>query len=1006
MFRRKFLLWLLVATLTFEAIYVQAKPKQNSWQLWLPSMADIVSRLPSLTTIAAQLPSLSSLSPIQTFFSPGSGASIFGPALADFGSYISGTMPAFSDVYTSIPSWEDWNGLLPNIPRPSSIYGQLPQEIQSSLQQMWAQMNPLDVETFRRRQYQRGAMLMLGLAGFYSNYQRRYKQYRKGIEQYVEPHERKQKYTEMKRVCYYSLPQRKHGNDSLAPANIKSGLCTHLMLNDATVSAESGAVSFSYDETDDGFLQDMIGKLKDASPKILLCVGGRGPENAVVQDTTNAFQHMAHSKKKRLKFIRSSMGLVRRYGLAGVDIDWRSGAGGSHLADFFEEFRGYMEPWGNDAKNDGDKAAPLKDILLTATVQAMPWASFAPNDVRRLAKHADWINVRAFDDSSQHVATPQYGAPLFKLRDGRQRNPNAAHSVMAWTVRGIPHHKLVLGVPLFGRSYHVMPQPGFEHAVPATLRFSHDFHFVGKPDLTKQTRLTGGEFGGNFLRRKDPPYLATMVSFSNLNTAKNSKSVSKGHGRVDKRQFFAEKTRNEADFKVKANTPPIERTVRAGIEHENIGPYVQVHSERDCLSTLCSGTGTAQGKADLNKILHRSNHIYTPRFNQEANGKDVNGSFREKAAIVQHDLKMGIPLSLQPPNAVQRSSSSDRSYIYRNLNTLKRTTDREPIALKGDQYPALTMARSRDPIKNVVTPAKAASFPVQMPNYLPMKVSNIKDQYSFLTTEVATHNGEVVFFLDRGQLSKGEILKTTINPYRSVLASAKVADEKEPNTQRTFDNYILTRSETTINELTNKGVGDRGVMTVAKTIKDSVNAVRPSEAKEMIGNVSDELSESLKRDLVGNMMVKDQHLRNDGTTTEKVSDTQILMGIEPPDNKNVIFNEAMTNVIMAPQHISTLQTELDNHGIVPYAQICRMIGDRSAFQLIRDNSSHASIASNGVHWIYFDDQRDVAAKARWSEDMGLGGIALFSLNEDDWEGNCDPNGTPFRIARTVWKIIG
>lgn len=38
--------------------------------------------------------------------------------------------------------------------------------------------------------------------------------------------------------------------------------------------------------------------------------------------------------------------------------------------------------------------------------------------------------------------------------------------------------------------------------------------------------------------------------------------------------------------------------------------------------------------------------------------------------------------------------------------------------------------------------------------------------------------------------------------------------------------------------------------------------------------------------------------------------------------------------------------------------------------------------------------------------MGLGGIALFSLNEDDWEGNCDPNGTPFRIARTVWKIIG
>lgn len=46
------------------------------------------------------------------------------------------------------------------------------------------------------------------------------------------------------------------------------------------------------------------------------------------------------------------MGLIRRYGLSGVDIDWRLGADGSYLADLFEEFRGYMEPWGNAAKAD------------------------------------------------------------------------------------------------------------------------------------------------------------------------------------------------------------------------------------------------------------------------------------------------------------------------------------------------------------------------------------------------------------------------------------------------------------------------------------------------------------------------------------------------------------------------------------------------------------------------------------------------------------------------------
>ncbi|OQR71585.1 ral GTPase-activating protein subunit alpha-1-like, partial [Tropilaelaps mercedesae] len=128
MFRLKLIFWLVAAALTLEATCVQAKLARTDKQLWFPSVSGLVSRLPSLTAIASHLPSMPSLSSIQTLFSGGGGSSLLAPALADFGSYLSDTMPAFSDVYASIPSWSDWQGLLPNVPRPSTIYNQLPTE--------------------------------------------------------------------------------------------------------------------------------------------------------------------------------------------------------------------------------------------------------------------------------------------------------------------------------------------------------------------------------------------------------------------------------------------------------------------------------------------------------------------------------------------------------------------------------------------------------------------------------------------------------------------------------------------------------------------------------------------------------------------------------------------------------------------------------------------------------------------------------------------------------------
>lgn len=67
-------------------------------QSWMPSWSSLAS---GMATLASYLPSISAPSPLGVLQSP---------AFADLGSYLMGTMPAFGDVYASIPSWEDWQG--------------------------------------------------------------------------------------------------------------------------------------------------------------------------------------------------------------------------------------------------------------------------------------------------------------------------------------------------------------------------------------------------------------------------------------------------------------------------------------------------------------------------------------------------------------------------------------------------------------------------------------------------------------------------------------------------------------------------------------------------------------------------------------------------------------------------------------------------------------------------------------------------------------------------------
>ncbi|KAK8771699.1 hypothetical protein V5799_025058 [Amblyomma americanum] len=101
-----------------------------------------------------------------------------------------------------------------------------------------------------------------------------------------------------------------------------------------------------------------------------------------------------------------------------------------------------------------------KEFLLTASVSAIPAIMLNAYDVRGLAKHLDFINLMAYDLDFFHRRRPHtsHHSPLFpKLLS--KHNEETTYSVVSavdhWAELGMPHEKMVLGIPLYARTYHL-----------------------------------------------------------------------------------------------------------------------------------------------------------------------------------------------------------------------------------------------------------------------------------------------------------------------------------------------------------------------------------------------------------------------------------------------------------------------------------------------------------------------------------------------------------------------
>jgi chitinase len=219
---------------------------------------------------------------------------------------------------------------------------------------------------------------------------------------------------------------------------------------------------------DQSVLYPKILNLKQQSKKglrLFLTLGGSNfndPQDVqgMGQFTHRLFSQMVSTKAGRAQFINSARDYAHRYGFDGIDVDWEypgdKTRGG--LPDDLNNFLEFLKECSTVFLN----ASPR--LYLSYTAPAYPPEGLEQNFqkdlggffrwVAQCAPYVDRINVMAYDYHGPFANPKITGVNAPLKRDSSPQSPYfIAKTLENYLSHGVPANKIVLGIPVFGRSY-------------------------------------------------------------------------------------------------------------------------------------------------------------------------------------------------------------------------------------------------------------------------------------------------------------------------------------------------------------------------------------------------------------------------------------------------------------------------------------------------------------------------------------------------------------------------
>lgn len=189
-------------------------------------------------------------------------------------------------------------------------------------------------------------------------------------------------------------------------------------------------------------IPDFMGAIRAKNPpvKTLVSIGGGGNDPTL-------FSKIVSSRATRQTFIDSTIEIARQYGFDGVDLDWEFPATAedmSNLALLYKQWRA--------ALLNEIRTSRKPSLLLTSAVYYAPKLTLVePRSypVEAILRYLDWISPMCFD---YHGSWENFTGVHSALRDANS-NFSTHFGIGSWIQAGVPPGKVVMGLPLYGRTW-------------------------------------------------------------------------------------------------------------------------------------------------------------------------------------------------------------------------------------------------------------------------------------------------------------------------------------------------------------------------------------------------------------------------------------------------------------------------------------------------------------------------------------------------------------------------
>lgn len=245
------------------------------------------------------------------------------------------------------------------------------------------------------------------------------------------------------------------------------------------------------------------GGITVASPSVLTAVTTKAKANNAkifisLNGAATDWKNMAATAAGRTAYVKQAMGIVRTYGLDGIDVDWEfpSTTDGTDIT-----YTALMKELSDSCHTNA------KYYLTTALTSGKYVGSYtnAINSVLWTSNYVDFFNIMAYDDFNTSVAYKHHSDYAL-----------AQTCLNYWiNTRGIPAAKTVLGIPAYGRpsgitqsgtilTYSgILSQGGSAQSDSATVTAgsftNYKIYYNGQPTTKKKAMLAKNTAGGIML---------------------------------------------------------------------------------------------------------------------------------------------------------------------------------------------------------------------------------------------------------------------------------------------------------------------------------------------------------------------------------------------------------------------------------------------------------------------------------------------------------------------------